>query len=216
MGQAVWYNNWTLKKFAQYLTGDILEVGCGIGNFTKLLLRYGKVWAVDLNEDYIKNLKKELSTKAEVGCGDIEKGTYFFKDKKFDAIVCLNVLEHIKDDDAALKNLFDLLKPGGRLILLVPSHQFLYGTIDRSINHFRRYEKQEIIKMLKNSGFKILKSKRFNFLGGLGWFIAGRILKANAVGGGNISVFNRIAPIILPLEFFEPPIGTSVFVIAQK
>lgn len=100
--------------------------------------------------------------------------------------------------------------------MLVPSHKFLYGSIDKAIDHFRRYSKGKITALLKEIGFKIIESRRFNFLGGLGWFIAGRILKANAVGGGNISVFNRIAPFILPLEFFEPPLGTSILVIAER
>ncbi|MDP2684909.1 MAG: class I SAM-dependent methyltransferase, partial [bacterium] len=49
MSQAVWYNRWTLNKFKKYLNGDILEIGCGIGNFTKELAKYGKVWAIDIN-----------------------------------------------------------------------------------------------------------------------------------------------------------------------
>lgn len=216
MSQAVWYNNWTLNKFTPHIGGDILEVGCGIGNFTKLLAEYGRVWAIDINRKYLENLKKGLKEGVCAGYGDIEKGDYFFKEKKFDVIVCLNVLEHIKNDGMALKNLSNLLKPGGKLILLVPAHQFLYGKIDYAIGHFRRYSKTDIENKLKECQFKILSSKRFNFLGGIGWFFAGRMLNANAVGKGNISVFNRIAPLLLPLEFIEPPLGTSVLVIAQK
>ena len=48
MSQAVWYNQWTVKKFEEYLKGDILEVGCGIGNFTETLRKYGEVWAIDI------------------------------------------------------------------------------------------------------------------------------------------------------------------------
>lgn len=216
MSQAVWYNNWTFKKFALFLDGDILEVGCGIGNFTPVLSKYGKVWAIDINDNYIRQIKKEQGGEIKAGKGDIEKGEYFFGDKKFDSIVCLNVLEHIRDDNAALKNLFSLLKSGGRLILLVPAHQFLYGNIDKEIDHFRRYPKREIVSRLKGCGFKIIKSQRFNFPGALGWFIAGKIFKKNAVEESNISIFNRIAPFILPLEIFEPPIGISVLVVAKK
>ncbi len=216
MSQAVWYNQWTLNKFTTFLHGDILEVGCGIGNFTRILAGYGRVWAIDINKQYLENLKKEMKDIVWVGYGDIEKGDYFFKEKKFDVIVCLNVLEHIKNDQEALENLFNLLKPSGKLILLVPAHQFLYGKIDNAIGHFRRYSKKDTINKLKKCGFKILSSKRFNFLGGIGWFVVGRILDANAVGHGNISVFNKIAPFILPLEIFEPPLGTSLLIIAER
>lgn len=215
MSQAVWYNQWTLNKFAPFLYGDILEIGCGIGNFTGLLAKYGKVWAIDIDQEYIK--KTKLNKKINVGFGDIEKGKYFFKNKMFDSIVCLNVLEHIKDDNFAIKNLFALLKPGGKLILLVPAHQFLYGEIDRSIGHLRRYNKGDLTKLLEEAGFKILLSRKLNFLGALGWFIAGKILKEEIVKKGNIKIFNLVAPFVLFVEdLFEIPIGTSILIIAQK
>lgn len=215
MSQAVWYNQWTLNKFTPFIYGDILEVGCGIGNFTGLLAKYGKIWAVDINQEYIK--KNKPDKKINVGFGDIEKGKYFFKEKKFDSIVCLNVLEHIKDDNSAIKNLFTLLKSGGKLILLVPAHQFLYGEIDRSIGHVRRYNKGDLTRRLEETGFKILLSRKLNFLGALGWFIAGRILKEDIVKKGNIKIFNLVAPLVLSLEdLFETPMGTSILAVAQK
>lgn len=215
MSQAVWYNQWTLNKFTPFIYGDILEVGCGIGNFTGLLAKYGKIWAVDINQEYIKRNKPDK--KINVGFGDIEKGKYFFKNKTFDSIVCLNVLEHIKDDNSAIKNLFTLLKPGGRLILLVPAHQFLYGEIDRSIGHVRRYNKGDLTRRLEETGFKILLSRKLNLLGALGWFIAGRILKEDIVKKDNIKIFNLVAPLVLSLEdLFGTPIGTSILIIAQK
>lgn len=217
MSQAIWYNQWTLQKFKQNLRGDILEVGCGIGNFTNTLASFGKVWAFDINNEYVKQTKKLVLGKVLVGFGDVENGKYFFNDQKFDTVVCLNVLEHIKSDSAALNNLFKLLKREGRLILLVPAHQFLYGEIDKSIGHFRRYTKSQLISKLKQIGFKIVSLRSLNFLGALGWFIAGKVLKLNTVGETNIKIFNLIAPFILSLEdLFEPPIGTSILIVAEK
>lgn len=217
MSQAVWYNQWTLNKFKAYLKGEILEVGSGIGNFTDDLTKFGKVWAIDINNKYVSETKKKIGKRGQAGFGDIEKGKYFFNDKKFNSIVCLNVLEHIKDDQSALNNLFNLLKPGGVLVLLIPAHQFLFGEIDRSIDHFRRYDKSKISQQLKKIGFKIIKSKRLNFLGALGWFIVGKLLKRNSVEQGNVRIFNLIAPLVLPVEdLFEPLIGTSILTICQK
>ncbi|MDO8638063.1 MAG: class I SAM-dependent methyltransferase [Candidatus Daviesbacteria bacterium] len=217
MSQAVWYNHWTLQKFAKFLRGDILEVGCGTGNFTDELTKYGSVWAIDINQDYVLKTKEQLTGKAQVGLGDIEKNRYFFGDQKFDSIVCLNVLEHIEDDQSALTNLFNLLKVGGRLILLIPVHQFLYGEIDKSIGHVRRYDKSKICNRLKKIGFKIEFSKKLNFIGALGWLIAGKILKEATVKKGNIKLFNLVAPLFLRFEnFIEPPIGTSILIVAQK
>lgn len=217
MSKAGWYNKWLLGQFREFLSGDILEVGCGIGNFTDLLTQFGNVWAVDINSEYLKKTEDRFGGKVKVGFGDIEKAKYFLKNQRFECIVCLNVLEHIKDDSKALNNLFKLLKPQGVLILLLPAHQFLYGEIDKSIGHFRRYDKSGIRKKLEKIGFKIIKSKRLNFLGAFGWFIVGRVLKQKTVQEGNIKIFNLIAPLFLQIEkFVEPPIGTSILIIAQK
>lgn len=211
---AHWYNKWLVNQFKDYLKGDILEVGCGIGNFTKLLSDYGKVSAIDINRNYIKKIKLKNSA---VGFGDIEKGKYFFKNKQFASIVCLNVLEHIEDDNKSLKNIFKLLKPGGHLILLVPYSRRLYGETDKAIFHFRRYEKAEVAKKIKSAGFKIKKSRILNIIGGIGWFISGKILKEVSVSRNKVFIFNLIGPIFLFFEkFIEPPLGTSVLVIASK
>lgn len=217
MCQATWYNRWLVKEFAGFLKNDILEVGCGIGNFTDYLTKFGNVWAIDINREYVEKTEMLLAGKAEVGVGDIEKGKYFFKDKKFDSIVCLNVLEHIKNDNAAIENLYKLLKTGGKLILLVPAHQFLFSEIDRALNHFRRYNKQSIQKQMENTGFEIYKIRRINFLGALGWFLAGSLLRKAIVKKLDIKIFDFVAPLFLSLEnFIEPAIGTSILIVAQK
>lgn len=217
MSQAIWYNQWTVKKFERYLSGDILEVGCGIGNFTKALQKYGTIWAIDINPQYIKQTQDLVGDGKRVGVSDIEKGEYFFEDKKFDCIVCLNVLEHIKDDEKALKNMFELLKDEGYLILLVPGFSFLYGQIDQSIGHFRRYNSKDLNKKVTEVGFKIVKDRIINFFGAVGWWISSRVLLNNKVDENKIKAFNLIAPLLLPLEdLFEPPVGTSILVISKK
>jgi len=217
MNLAVWFNQWILNKFRKYLTGDILEVGFGTGNFTKFLNKYKTVWIIDINDEYIRKTKKLVGKKVQVGFGDIEENRYFFENRNFDSIVCLNVLEHVQNDDLALQNLYKLLNNKGKLILLVPSHQFLYGEIDKSIGHFRRYSKLKFERKLEKMGFKIISARRLNLLGAIGWYIAGKILKEKVVKEGKIKIFNLIAPLIVPIEdLFEPPIGTSILVIAEK
>ena len=217
MSQAVWYNRWTLEKFAKFLGGEILEVGCGIGNFTKYLTKYGKLTAIDIDRDYIKEAKEQISEPVEVGWGDIEKGQYFFNRKSFDTVVCLNVLEHVEDDLRVLKNIQKLLKKDGILVLLVPAHKVLYNLIDESIGHLRRYEKNNLKQLLKESNFEIDKIINLNFLGGVGWFIAGKLLKDTEVRENKIKIFNFFAPFFFFLEnIFKPPFGTSILVIAKK
>ena len=122
-----WYNNWLFSFIKDDCRGKILEVGAGIGNFTPLLTKKGKVYAVDYNKGYLKNLEKNLGDRVKVGYGDIEKGKLDFNNTKFDTIVCMNVLEHIRADDKALKNMYNLLRKKGKLILLVPAFSIAFG-----------------------------------------------------------------------------------------
>lgn len=217
MSQAVWYNRWTVKKFERYLKGKILEVGCGIGNFTKILSKYGEVFAIDIDNDYIIAAQQTVKGKAMVELGDIENGESFFNGQKFDAVICLNVLEHIKDDRKSLRNMYSILKKKGVLILLVPAHDFLFGEIDKSIRHHRRYNKGQLLKLLKSIGFKIEKARLLNMFGALGWWFAGKLLKNRGVDKNKIKLFNFFAPVILSIEdVIEPPFGTSVLVVARK
>lgn len=217
MNQAIWYNQWTVQLFETFLKEDILEIGCGIGNFTKALIHYGRVYAIDIENKYIKETKRQVFKKAQVGYGDIEKGKYFFGKKSFDSIVCINVLEHIQDDYKALMNIRNLLKPSGYLIVLVPAHKFLYGSIDKAIGHYRRYEKTQLLAYLTELNFKAIFAKKINFFGALGWYISGKILRDNTVRDTKLRLFNTIAPLILPLEEkLEPPIGTSLLFVAKR
>lgn len=217
MSQAVWYNQWLVSKFEKFIKGKILEVGCGIGNFTKMLINYGEVFAIDIDRNHVAKTKKLFENKANVQIGDIENNSVFFNGQKFDSIICLNVLEHIRADKEALKNLHDLLNKDGVLVLIVPAHDFLFGEIDRSIGHFRRYDKTALSELVTDVGFKIINSRTVNMLGGIGWWVASKFFARNKVDENKIKIFNLLAPIILPLEdLFEPPFGTSILMVVQK
>ncbi len=217
MSQALWYNQWTLDFFKQYLHGNILEIGCGIGNFTTLLPPHGHTYAIDIEPSYIKTTKMKLKKRAHVGFGDIEKGLFFFKKTKFDTLICLNVLEHIRKHKKSIRNMHLLLKPNKHLILLVPAHPILYGNIDKAIGHYRRYTKNELIQILHENCFHIKLYRQINTLGAIGWFIAGRLMGDSIVSKKKLKLFDRIARFVLPFEkIFGTPFGTSFLVVAIK
>lgn len=217
MGQAVWYNQWIIQKISKYLNGDILEVGFGPGNFTEKFTKFGSVWGFDIDSEYIKDFKKKFKTKVKSGFGDIEKGKYFFKNKKFDTIVCFNVLEHIKNDEKGLGNLNKLLNPGGHLILILPAHMFLYGSIDKNIGHYRRYDYDRIKKLLKKVKLNLLSIRSINLIGAAGWWFEGKILKKQFINPSKVALFDKVAPFIFPVEeILKIPIGTSILLVAKK
>lgn len=211
------YNKWLFSTISPFVHGDILEIGAGIGTFTFPLTGLGNVTTVDNNPDCVAHARELLKETADVGFGDIETGKYFFGKRRFDSIVCLNVLEHIKDDLVALANMYALLKPQGRLILLVPSHKSLYGALDERYGHWRRYSKKPLAEKLRGVGFIIQEMRYLNWFGAIGWFVNGRILSRNTLPRGPLSIFDIISrPALLIERYLQPPFGISVLAIGEK
>lgn len=217
MSSANNYNAWSLSLFSKYLKGDILEIGGGIGNFTSLLTKYGDVTSIEIEKSYLPKIRKRVKENVDVGFGDIEKGDYFFKRKKFDSIVILNVLEHIKDDDRAVANIFKLLKKKGHVCILVPAHSLLFSKMDKNLGHYKRYTKDNLNKLLIKNGFDIKETRYLNLLGAFGWFFSGRVLKKEAIPQNQLQVFDVLSKPMLYIErFVRPPFGLSVLTIATK
>ncbi len=129
----------------------------------------------------------------------------------------MNVLEHIKDDKKALSNMFNLLNHGGKLILLVPAHQWAFGRIDKGLGHFRRYSKNEVVNKLHDSRFLIQDSRYLNWLGLIGWFVNAKIFKSKILPAGQLGIFDLVArPFLMIENFISPPFGLSVLVIGEK
>ena len=125
---------------------EVLEVGCGNGNFTELLTQKSPwVVAVDLNEEYVKAAKTRLKEKpgVEVLVAD---ATQLQWEHSFDSLILLDVLEHIEDDVQMLRQLCSFLKPGGKLVIKVTALDCLYSPMDKAIGHYRRYDKKTLIK----------------------------------------------------------------------
>lgn len=215
MSKAGWYNKWLLGNIKPFLGKKILEVGAGNANFTFSLAEFGEVTAIDIQKIYLRKLRKIKGVRS--GFGDVEKGKYFFADEKFDAVVCMNVLEHIKDDDMALENIHSLVKKGGYLILLVPAHKFLYSRFDERLGHYRRYTLKVVRQKLQEAGFKRISVCYFNWLGALGWFFWFKVIGLWKMPGRQVAIFDILGRFLLfPERFINPPFGLSVLAIARK
>jgi SAM-dependent methyltransferase len=214
------YNTWIYENIAPFLGNRILEVGCAIGNLTRFFLDREWVTSLDISEEYCSYMRRKFRDckNLEVICCDgASREMLNLRPRNFDTVVCLNVLEHIEADQIALRNMFEVLIPGGRLVLLVPAFQALYGSMDAADHHFRRYEKKELCNKLQQAGFQIQKIFYMNALGILGWYINGKILKRRIIPEKQLISYNKIIPIIKKIErIFPPPFGQSLIAIAEK
>jgi SAM-dependent methyltransferase len=215
------YREWMYRRLAPYIGQRVLEIGSGIGNFTKLLLDRDLVVATDNYQPCVEYLSSHLGEKLKAppilldAAGEIGSE---LRQHEFDTIVCLNVLEHIEDDLRALEQMHSLLVAQGRLVLLVPAFQFLYGSVDRSLGHYRRYTRKDLLPIMRRAGFQIERSFYMNVVGMAGWFWNNRIVRRTEESEKLIGIFDRyVAPVA---EFTErlipPPTGLSLIAIGRK
>lgn len=211
------YNQWIFSQIQPHLGKEVLEVGCGNGNFTVLLAQNClKVVALDLNEEYVKMTQTRLDGKAGVEILQAD-ATEMRWQKSFDSIVMLDVLEHIKDDVTMLRQLGDCLKTGGKLIIKVPALNCLYSPMDEAIGHYRRYQKKTLKKALQKAYFSNPSIWYFNAAGIPGWWLNGKVLKKTTPSSEQVGLFNKVVPFLRIIEaLVKPPIGLSLFAVATK
>jgi SAM-dependent methyltransferase len=221
MAQAANYVAWQARLVHPELGRRVLEVGCGLGNFTGTLLDREAVIAVDVEPACIDHLKRRYaeSPNLQAFVCDVA-GPEFRRLARFrpDSCVCLNVLEHTADDVSALQAMASVLTPGGKIVLIVPAFQALYGPIDRNLGHFRRYSRAGLVRLAPRAGLRLIRARYSNCLGFFGWWTNAHVLKRQAQSARQIAVFDRyLVPVISALEgVVPPPFGQSLVAVLER
>ena len=218
MSSAVNYHRWIIDEFAPYLSGDVAEVGAGIGTMSQLILAQPvrRLRAFEPSSNMYPRLAAALRGEPRA-----EAINDFFGPKHagegLDAILYINVLEHVDDDRAELSYAWQALKPGGRLLVFVPALQWLYSDFDRQVGHLRRYRRGALAEAARAAGFEVEKARYFDATGVLPWYLFFVLLR-RPMGGGSVSLYDKVAvPITRFIErFISPPVGKNVLLVARK
>jgi SAM-dependent methyltransferase len=216
------YYAWLARMVQPHLRGRVVEHGAGTGALSELLLDLG-MESIVLSEP-TPHLAECLRVKfrgrpgVAVFEGTLEDYLQREGEQSAGSVVSSNVLEHIEDDVGCLRTMWRLLSPGGPLLLYVPARPELYSGIDRAVGHCRRYRKHELVRKVASVGFDVESAKYYNFVGGVGWFLAGRVLRRNTFGDGAIRLYDQVIfPVTRFLEGVVPlPWGQNVFLLARK
>jgi SAM-dependent methyltransferase len=210
-------NQWVFSQFQSEMGQNVLEVGCGSGNFTVMIGNTGAdLLAVDIDETFLEAARDATRHQPQVNIEhrDITQSAW---DGEFDTIVMLDVLEHLEDDVTLLKSLWRALAPGGRLIIKVPALPGIFGVMDEVVGHQRRYTRRTLVKAIEAAGFSNPKCWAFNFVGVFGWWLNGRVLRRTVPPAAQLKSFNRLVPLFRTVDFFAPPgIGLSLVAIAER
>lgn len=158
---------------------DILDIGCGTGetlSFMKTIFPRTKLYGVDASRQAVKYTKQRGHAAKVADALDLP-----FPAKSFDAVLLLDVIEHIKDDVSVIKEAKRVLKPGGVIVITVPALQFIWSAHDVNQGHFRRYTRHRLLNLAAKNRLKV------NFLSYFNFFLSPAIIP--------IRVLSRLAPL---------------------
>lgn len=221
MARAKNYFAWQARLVTPELGRRVLEVGCGIGNFTATLLDRELVIALDIDPHCTDRLvhRYPSAKNLHVVTADAENFAYSELARFHpDSCVCLNVLEHIEDDLAALAGMASILDPGGVVVLLVPAFPSLFGPIDKNLGHHRRYTRRSVSKLASRAGLRVKRARYLNAFGFFGWWANAHVFHREAQSERQIEFFDRyVVPLQSRIEdIVAPPFAQSLFVVLEK
>jgi glycosyltransferase involved in cell wall biosynthesis/ubiquinone/menaquinone biosynthesis C-methylase UbiE len=214
------FNRWMADTIRPFLGERVLEIGAGIGNLSRHLApRRKRYIASDIDPEHLARLRTRLEHRPNLEirhCDVAEAGDFGELAGSVDTVVCLNVVEHVEDDLAALGNLYAALAPGGRAIVLVPHDQRIYGTLDEALGHWRRYSHEQLRRKMEQAGFAVERILEFNRISRPGWWVAGRILKRRTISPVSLWIFDRLVWLWRRIDSRLPWKPTSLIAIGRK
>jgi len=218
MASAPAYNSWMFDRLSQWIGARVLEVGSGIGNMSCFLADRELVVLTDTEQSYRDVLTERYGDLPNVEVVDLSlpRIPVEVSHRKFDTIVCLNVLEHIDEDRDSLAAMRSLLEIGGHLVLLVPALPAIYGTLDKQLGHFRRYTPRLLRSLYAEVGLAMRRLEYFNMAGIVGWFVAGRILRRKLIPTGALGVYDKLVPLFQLERLLPRRIGQSLIAIGER
>jgi hypothetical protein len=216
--EAANYRSALIKSFRPWLRGQLLEVGAGIGQMSQTMRALPEVTrhvAVEPDSRFLPTLHHAVPA-ADIVEGiaqDVPPG------QPWNALVSINVLEHIEHDDAELALYAKLLAPQrGHLCLFVPARQEIYAPLDKDFGHYRRYAAPALRALLERAGFEIVTLRYYNLLGYFAWWWSFCVRKNRGFSIRSVRFYDRF---LFPPVFWaehtlcRPPIGQSLLVVAR-
>lgn len=208
-------------QFEPFVGPTAVEVGAGIGAFSERLLDAGvqRLLLIEPEAGCVARLHADYDDDLRVTVVDEllpEAPTLKDWSGDVDYVLCQNVLEHIEDDQGAMRAMAASLRPGGRLTILVPANPRLYGQLDQVYGHYRRYTKSHLAELARGSELVVDDLYHFNMLGIPGWLVQ-NLRRNPSLSPGALRVYELLLRAWQPIELRRrPPTGLSVVLQARR
>ena len=210
---------WMGDVLRPFVGDRILEIGAGIGTLTNQLIPRELYLASDINPHYLHYLRSYSFGKPYLRVLEIDpENPKHFEglEQRFDTALMINVLEHVTDEQVTLRNIWQSLERGGRVIILVPKHPTLYGTMDEASGHRRRYTGAGLKQALASAGFRAEDLFDFNRVLVPGWWFNGKILRRKRFSRLQLKLLNSSIPVLRRIDRMWPWSGLSLIGIGVK
>ena len=219
--EACGYFDWIAGLFGDALSGDVLDHGAGTGMLSeRLSARASRVFALEPEPLLFEGLAARFADRPNVTLvpGTIDTYLEQYAAGSLDAVVSSNVLEHLQDDVGCMRQIHRALRPGGAFAVYVPARAELFGSLDESVGHVRRYSRSLLRSHLERAGFFVQWVRYGNLAGVVPWWISGRLLQRQRISSQNLKLFDRfVLPVAARVErLLRIPYGLNVAALARR
>jgi SAM-dependent methyltransferase len=212
------YRRWLVDLALPHLGDDPLEVGSGLGHYAADWAAAGvpRWTASEADPTRLAQLRERFAGDPVVRVREL--AVPIEETASHSAVVAYNVLEHIPDDVGALRAFAGLLRPGGRVVLVVPAFPSAMSEFDLAIGHQRRYRRRTLRAAAERAGLTVEVLHHVNWIGLLAWYLTVKLLKGRPKAGLLLTVYDRgVVPWLRRLEArVTPPFGQSLLLVARK
>lgn len=225
LGHLMAYYAWTLDLFGDAFDGPSADAGAGSGHFSALLAeRATPLLLLEGGEENLATLRRRFAGDDRITVEDCDLMDCESQLRRHGvrSIFTLDVLEHLPDDVAVLRQFHAALPHGGKLHIKVPALQWLYGPVDEASGHYRRYTRRGLREAVAGAGFRVDKCRYMNVAGVLPYFVKSRVLKrtenfSRTFSMAQIRRIQKMMPFLRRLDRLTgAPLGLSVICVATK
>jgi glycosyltransferase involved in cell wall biosynthesis len=214
------YLSWLAKKVRPYIGDTVLEIEAGFGNIAGRLMGKRLLYvAAEKDPLNLHTLHNRFLRTPNVVVQRIDpESPHDFNGLEdcFDTVLCLNVLEYLEDPGSTIDSLRATLKANGQLVVLTPQGPGLFGTLDRSMGHRRRYRREEARKLLESHGLAVETASDFNKAGAPPWWAYSKILGSRRINKPVLKIFDKTVWLWRHVEWLMPWRGLSLILVARN
>jgi len=214
------YLSWMTRKLRPFVGDTVFELGAGIGNITgRLMGRRLRYIAAERDPLHLHALRNRFLRTPNVQVARIDPNNdadFEPYRSSFQTALCLNVLEFAADPVQVIHSLYSVLVPGGSVVVLVPQSPSLFGSVDDTLGHKRRFSEAELRALVEAEGFEVAQFSQLNRVGKPAWWFYGKAIGRTQISKVTLKLFDKTVWLWRRIDAIFPWNGLSLILVARK